>query len=46
MATVVSVGWYQWVANRHLLECSKLEVVCPNEGCKERVVHLYLPEHR
>ena len=39
-------GVYQWVANRHLLECTKLEVVCPNEGCKERVVHLYLPEHR
>ena len=37
-------GVYQWVANRHLLECLKLEVVCPNEGCKERVVHLYLTE--
>ena len=39
-------GVYQWVANRHMQECTKLEVMCPNEGCQERVVHLYLPEHR
>lgn len=39
-------GVYQWVAKRHMLECTKYEVMCPNEGCKERVIHLYLPDHR
>jgi hypothetical protein len=39
-------GVYQWVANRHMLECTKLEVVCPNDGCEERIIHLHLPEHR
>ena len=27
-------------------DCTKLEVTCPNEGCQEKVVYLYLPKHR
>ena len=39
-------GMYQWVAKRHIQECTNLAVKCPNEGCEERMLHLYLPEHR
>ena len=41
-----TTGAYQWIVTRHIEECTKLEVSCPNEGCGEKVVHLYLLDHR
>ena len=41
-----STGVYQCVATRHMEECTRLQVLCPNEGCREMVVHLDLPQHR
>ena len=44
MATVVPAGCTSgWPTDT--LECTKVEVVCPNDGCEERVIHLHLPEH-
>ena len=39
-------GNYQERTTKHLLECAKMENICPNEGCTKKVLRCDLPKHR